>query len=152
MGVASLVHFVTAHCVGSRRILFVFRHPASAGCTCVGLIDLVTMSPDIVARERPGCRVSFWWSWCCRQSHWSCQSCRSCVAFGTRKRLCKFLVGHRKRGDQCCECQIGPRYTVVLFEAASARFSRALPMRSMVGAAAGITAWAPPRGSPPPKA
>jgi hypothetical protein len=37
----------------------------------------------------------------------------------------------------------------VSFDAASARFSRALPMRSMVSAAVRITAWAPPRGMPP---
>jgi hypothetical protein len=42
--------------------------------------------------------------------------------------------------------------TVVLFEAASARFLRASPMWSMVGAVVGITAWALPRGLPSPKA
>ncbi len=42
--------------------------------------------------------------------------------------------------------------TVVSFNAATARFSRTLPMRSMVGAAVGITVWAPPRGLPPTEA
>jgi hypothetical protein len=40
---------------------------------------------------------------------------------------------------------------VVSFKAARARFSRATPMQSMVGAAVLITAWALPRGLPPPK-
>jgi hypothetical protein len=52
MGVPSLVYFATAHCVGVYHIVLVSGSFASAGCTHVVQIDLMTMGPAIVPREK----------------------------------------------------------------------------------------------------
>ncbi len=52
VGVPSLVCFATTHHVGACCFVFVSRSFVSTDCTCVVLIDLVTMGPAIVSRER----------------------------------------------------------------------------------------------------
>ncbi len=54
-------------------------------------------------------------------------------------------VRARLAAISCCRMMVS-------FNASSARFLRASPMQSMVDAAVGITACAPPWGLPPPKA
>jgi hypothetical protein len=151
MGVPSLVHFTTTHRVGGHCILLVSQRPTSADCTCVGLIDLATMGPAIVARERPGCQASLRWSRC---RHQSCRSCQSRTFFSTRQRVRSFLLAAIREVTNAVSSRLAAVScwrTVVSFEAASARFSKALPMRSMVSSAVGITMWALPRSLPPPK-
>ncbi len=107
------------------------------------------MGPAIVTQERPGCQASLHWSRCHRRSR------RRHAAFVMRQHVCKLLLAAVREVTDAARARLAAVSCwrmVVSSKAASARFSRALPMRSMVGAVVGIFTWAPPRGLPPPQA
>ncbi len=90
MGVPSLVHFTTAHCVGACCFALVSRSLVSAGCICVVLVDPMTVGPAIVPQERLVHQATFPSSQCCQRRH---------ATFVPRQRIRKLLVGSSERGD-----------------------------------------------------
>ncbi len=84
MGVPSLVRIATAHHVGACRIVLVPRSLVPVGCTCVVLVDLMTMGPVIIPWERLVCRAP--------PPHSRCRR-RQCDVLVPSQSVHKLLVG-----------------------------------------------------------
>ncbi len=90
VGVPSLVRFTTTHRVGAHCFILVSRSLVSTGCTCVVLVDPMTVGPAIVPQKRLVCQATFPSRQCCR---------RHCATFVQSQRIRKLLVGRREQGD-----------------------------------------------------